>query len=92
MGDFTMVFIRAEKDIWRDHERWDKQQADFGYVECERVNPVPLKAIDRERARLEAFQLWHEWCLAPSNGRVAEGYWIVGADGRPFDMEVRDVD
>jgi hypothetical protein len=87
MPEYTMHFIRSEPGIRRDYDGWDEGRVNFGYEECETVPPVPLQAIDRESAKLEAFQLWHEWCQAPSSAEP-EGYWIGTPDGRWFDMHL----
>lgn len=89
MGQYTMYFIRSMEGARRDYDGWDDGLVNFGYVECERVHPIALKAIDRENAKLEAFRLWHEWRLAPADSEP-EGYWIGTPDGQWFDMHLGD--
>jgi hypothetical protein len=75
MIKFTMHYIRSLPGIRRDFDSLEDGLVDFEYEAFEHVDPVPLKSVDREGAKLEAFQIWHQWCLAPANSEV-EGYWI----------------
>jgi hypothetical protein len=87
MALYTMYFIRSEEGVTRDYDGWDEGLVNFGYEECERVPPIRLTAIDPESAKLEAFRLWHEWRLAPTDSEP-EGYWIGAPDGQWFDMHL----
>jgi hypothetical protein len=89
MAQYTMYFIRSLEGICRDYDGWDNGLVNFGYIECERIPPIPLRAIDRESAKLEAYRHWHEWCLVPADSEP-EGYWIGAPDGQWFDMQLGD--
>jgi hypothetical protein len=89
MAKYTMYFVRTMPGVRRDFPEWDFGLENFGYESCERVEPIPLKALDREGAKLEAFQLWHQWRLSPTDSEP-EGYWIVLPDGEWFDLHIGD--
>ena len=83
MHAYTMSFIRTDPSIDWDArgDDWDAGLINFGFKECERLEPIPLKSIDLEAAKAEAAGHWQEY-LSDMHTENAEGYWITTEEGR----------